>query len=160
MEKIYDAGGIVMSRIIMSQKKKCRRTDCVPYRVHRSYDPYNIKIQKMISGLLILIITLMFNIIVNCNFAKAEDNSVNTDPSDNKCFKSVVLEYGDTLWGIAAEYKGDYYECSQDYIDEVRSINHLTTDKIYAGQYLTVPYYETYDCHSEGYCVTNAENKE
>ena len=81
MEKIYDAGGIVMSRIIMSQKKKCRRTDCVPYRVHRSYDPYNIKIQKMISGLLILIITLMFNIIVNCNFAKAEDNSVNTDPS-------------------------------------------------------------------------------
>lgn len=141
-----------------SQKRKCRRTDRMPYRVHRTYDKYSIKIQKMISGLLILVITLMFNIIVNGNFAKAEDHSVNTDSGCNKYFKSIVLEYGDTLWGIAAEYKGGYYECSQDYIDEVMSINHLTTDKIHAGQYLTVPYYETYDGHSEEYRIESAEN--
>lgn len=150
-----------MSRMIRaSRKKKCRRTDCTQCGVNRSYDPRSIKLQKMISGLLILIITLMFNIIVNCNFAKAEDNSVTADLSGNKCFKSIVLEYGDTLWGIAAEYKGGYYECTQDYIDEVMSMNHLTTDKIHAGQYLTVPYYETYDCRMEGYGIENAENTE
>ena len=50
---------------------------------------------------------------------------------------------GDTLWGIAKEYRGDDYDSIYDYIDEVMSINGLTSDQIHAGQYLTVAYYDT-----------------
>lgn len=142
-----------MGNITMEGKKRKRRqAGSMRYGIYRSYDLRKVKKQKFISGLLILIITLMFNIIVNSNFVKAEDNSANTDGC-NKCYKSIVLEYGDTLWGIATEYKGIYYESTQDYIDEVMSINHLTTDKIHAGQYLAVPYYESNDLHNMEYSV-------
>lgn len=107
-----------------------------------------VKNQKLISGLSILIITLIFSIIMNSNFAMAEDNFADRESDCSKCYKSIVLEYGDTLWGIAAEYKGTHYESIQDYIDEVMLINHLATDKIHAGQYLTIPYYSSYDCHN------------
>ena len=37
----------------------------------------------------------------------------------------------------------DDYDSIYDYIDEVMSINGLTSDQIHAGQYLTVAYYDT-----------------
>ena len=43
-----------------------------------------------------------------------------------------------------AYYKlGHCYDSIYDYIDEVMSINGLTSDQIHAGQYLTVAYYDT-----------------
>lgn len=59
-----------------------------------------------------------------------------------KSYKSMRLEPGDTLWGIALEYKGSCYSSAQDYIDEVMEINGLTSDCIHADRYLTIPYYE------------------
>lgn len=105
--------------------------------------------QKLVFAMLILMIILAFCIIMNSNFVKAGDNSVNAGVSYDKYYKCIALEYGDTLWGIAAEYKGSHYESTYDYIDEVIAINHLTTDKIHAGQYLTIPYYS--NCNEIGY---------
>lgn len=59
-----------------------------------------------------------------------------------KSYKSMRLEPGDTLWGIALEHKGSRYGSVQDYIDEVMEINGLTSDRIHADRYLTIPYYE------------------
>ena len=59
-----------------------------------------------------------------------------------KSYKSMRLEPGDTLWGIAMEHKGSRYDTAQDYIDEVMEINGLTSDRIHADRYLTIPYYE------------------
>jgi hypothetical protein len=59
-----------------------------------------------------------------------------------KSYKSMRLEPGDTLWGIALEHKGSRYASAQDYIDEVMEINGLTSDRIHADRYLTIPYYE------------------
>ncbi len=59
-----------------------------------------------------------------------------------KSYKSMRLEPGDTLWGIALEHKGSRYASAQDYIDEVMEINGLTSDRIHADRYLPIPYYE------------------
>lgn len=50
-----------------------------------------------------------------------------------------MIRYGE----FAKEYRGDDYDSIYDYIDEVMSINGLTSDQIHAGQYLTVAYYDT-----------------
>lgn len=113
--------------------------------------------RKIISGLLILISMFIFNIIISGHFENAEDDYVNAESGCSKCYKSITLEYGDTLWGIASEYKGDYCESVQDYIDEVMSINNLKTDKIHAGQCLTIPYYATEDCYNNEHSTENEE---
>lgn len=58
-----------------------------------------------------------------------------------KYYTSVTVEAGETLWDIAGIYMSDEFSSVQKYIDEVKSINHLTNNKIYAGEELIVPYY-------------------
>ena len=53
----------------------------------------------------------------------------------------MTVEAGETLWDIAHVYVSDDQASVQKYIDEVKQINHLVNDKIYAGENLIVPYY-------------------
>lgn len=71
----------------------------------------------------------------------AKDASVQIAKQD-RGYKSILLKPGDTLWEIALEYKGAGHNSVQDYINEVMEINGLTSDRIHAGRYLMVPYYE------------------
>lgn len=62
-----------------------------------------------------------------------------------KYYTEIEVEYGDTLWSIAQEYKDSHYNSTMQYIKEVISINHLSGDLVKEGQKLIVPYYsDTY----------------
>lgn len=80
------------------------------------------------------------SIALGSNLVSAHDKS---EQPEQKFYKSIEIKEGDTLWGIAKEYRDDDYDSIYDYIDEVMSINGLTSDQIHAGQYLTVAYYDT-----------------
>ena len=57
-------------------------------------------------------------------------------------YTSVYVEEGDTLTSIAREYYNPAYGPSvKELIKKIRTVNHLGSDKIYAGSYLKVPYY-------------------
>ena len=59
-----------------------------------------------------------------------------------KYYKSVSVAYGDSLWDIAKEnISYDHYKDINIYLDEVRSINHLSDNNINAGSNLIIPYY-------------------
>lgn len=58
-----------------------------------------------------------------------------------KYYTCISIEADDTLWSIADTYITDEYNSIKDYIDEVKSINNLSSDKIYYGATLVVPYY-------------------
>ncbi len=90
------------------------------------------------------IIIIIFSITFSSNYVKARDCDPPDSPETNyeKHYKSIMIEYGDTLWGIAAQYRDTDHESIRDYIDELMAINNLDTDQIHAGQYLAVPYYE------------------
>ena len=60
-----------------------------------------------------------------------------------KYYKSVLLNYGDSLWSVAEEYADSHYSDTETYISEVMQINHLKTEDVDAGQYLIIPYYST-----------------
>ena len=49
-----------------------------------------------------------------------------------------AVNYGDTLWSIAAEYK-DENESTGDFIYEIKKINEMKTSEIYVGQLLIIP---------------------
>ncbi len=57
-------------------------------------------------------------------------------------YKSVLLEEGDSLWKLAAEYSADTPYTTSEYIAQLKSINGLTDDTIHTGCYLTVVYFE------------------
>lgn len=101
--------------------------------------------QKLISALFAVLLAVMFSTAADSKFVRAGDSIDGTEIRYEKCYKSIVLEYGDTLWDIALQYKGSHYESVNDYIDEVMQINHLKTDHIHAGRYLTVPYYSPHN---------------
>ena len=61
--------------------------------------------------------------------------------SNVKNFKCITIDSDDTLWSIAEENISEEYASIQAYIDEVKSINNLNSDKIYNGATLVIPYY-------------------
>lgn len=68
--------------------------------------------------------------------AKA-DNDVPT----YKYYKSILVNYGDTLWEIADDLDIPSYE-KNDFVLEVMNINSIMNEEdIRAGEYLVVPYY-------------------
>ena len=54
---------------------------------------------------------------------------------------SVKIEVGDSLWSIASEYFTDDFVSIRQYISEIKRMNNLTGDTLYAGGYILVPYY-------------------
>ena len=90
----------------------------------------------MLIGATILII--LFVVLAFAFSSKAKDGSVEL----NKYYKSITIEYGSSLYSIACEYADSSKGTIDDYINEVRSINHLSEEEdIYSGQNIIIPYY-------------------
>ena len=83
----------------------------------------------------IAVIFIVFTLYPNKSNAQSQDGA------SYKYFHKIYVDSGDTLWSIASENKSDK-ESTTDYIKEVKSINKLKSDDLYAGQMLVVPYYE------------------
>lgn len=64
-----------------------------------------------------------------------------TEEKFYKYYTSISVKKGDTLWSIASEYMTAEYDSIEEYILEVKRLNHMDGDTIYTGRYLTVPYY-------------------
>ncbi len=64
-----------------------------------------------------------------------------SEPGPQRYYKSVRIEQGDSLWGLAEEYGGSQMPAAE-YVKELRTMNGLTSDTIHWGQYLTVLYFE------------------
>ena len=68
-----------------------------------------------------------------------------------KYYTSIKIEQGDTLWSIANEHMDAcHYKNASEYVNEIKAMNSLTSDKIVAGSYLIIPYYSAeYVCSSQ-----------
>lgn len=92
-------------------------------------------------------ITVMVIAAAICIILFSNRSVTNADESGNavvltKYYKTITIEPGDTLWSIAKEYKSGAYKTTQDYVDELISMNHLHSDAITSGQKLVVAYFE------------------
>ena len=90
----------------------------------------------MISVCLITAFAISYRAIISHAETKQENLSF-------KYYKQIEVSYNDTLWSIAEDYSDSHYDSIQDYIREVKSINHLRSDMVLEGQKLIVPYYSS-----------------
>ncbi|MBR5337313.1 MAG: LysM peptidoglycan-binding domain-containing protein [Lachnospiraceae bacterium] len=68
--------------------------------------------------------------------AKVEEKSA------TKVYTSYTVCQGDTLYSIAKDNCDlKYYNDYEDYIIEIKDINHISSGKIYYGRSLTIPRY-------------------
>ena len=56
---------------------------------------------------------------------------------------SVQIEAGDSLWSLASEYYTEEFVSVSNYITEIMRMNGLSSDTLYAGNYLLIPQYIT-----------------
>ncbi len=94
--------------------------------------------KMFISAMTVLATVCMILVIAISN-----DSLKSNANSGFKYYTDVTVEAGETLWDLADEYIDyEHYKDKNDYIAEVKSINHLSEDAIIiAGQVLIVPYY-------------------
>lgn len=56
-------------------------------------------------------------------------------------YKSITIEEGDSLWSLAAEYNEPSQMTTLEYIDQLKSMNGLSSDTIYTGQHFNILYF-------------------
>lgn len=110
----------------------------------RSYIRKMERTKQVKRQIMILVMTFIAVIILAVLFGSffSKANS-NTDQSEYKYYTTIQVSNGDTLTKIAQKYYDDHYDTLEDYIEEVKEMNHLKDDLIKSGQYLLVPYYSS-----------------
>ena len=87
----------------------------------------------------VIMVSVILGFVCFSNRADAEDSrEVYT------YYTSYEIQPGDTLWSIADQFMGPDFTDRQTFIDNVKSMNHLSTDHITAGSYLVIEY-SSYD---------------
>ena len=91
---------------------------------------------------ILFIITFCVILIFSLNYKSISNAKDDTGIVYYKYFHNYTVQAGDTLWNLAKEYNND--DNYKNYIKEVKSINHLNSDKIKSGEKIVIPYYLTY----------------
>ena len=98
--------------------------------------------QRCMLGVFAVCLSVVLGCTFGGSFSKAQESDAVVC---YKYFESIMVETGDTLSGIAAEYADMYQGTVQDYVSEVVAINNLSNaNDITAGEYIVVPYYSEY----------------
>lgn len=95
--------------------------------------------RKFLMSILTICLVITFSIGISGFLSNAKDHN---DPVSYKYYTSITVSNEDTLWSIAEKYMDrEHYSSANDYIQEVKSMNHLQSDIITYGEHLIVPYY-------------------
>ncbi len=100
----------------------------------------NVHLKRMVLAFLSAILLAGFVY----GFAYAQDPTENEGSisGNEKYYKSIVIEQGDTLWDIARTYVDPHYDSVNDYIEELKRTNQLSSETIHCGQHLLVACYQ------------------
>lgn len=95
--------------------------------------------RRIVFIFLSLFLALLFSLSMSNLKIQANEK---VDEIGYKYFTVYEIEMGDTLWNLAEKYIDErYYESLNQYIEEVKEINHLKNDNIVRGDTIVLPYY-------------------
>lgn len=91
------------------------------------------RIRMVLAAFILILIGILVVPISHFKVAAGEKNNRQIE------YKTYVVQYGDTLWGLADSYMGKDFKNHQDYISEVMRANKMSQAVIYEGQMLIIP---------------------
>lgn len=97
------------------------------------------RIRGIITGFIIALIGCMS---FGAFFVSAHEGTL-SDQTVYKYYKSIEIQPGDTLWDIAEETMTSEYDSIPEYVEVLKEMNALESDRIEAGQYLVIAYNDT-----------------
>jgi len=93
------------------------------------------------------VIAIALFLILMCSGITSYAKAAHAPATVYKYYTEIKVRPGDTLTDIAGRYITSEYKSRTAYIDEVKFINHLKSDKIIAGHNLIIPYYSVIEKH-------------
>lgn len=113
-------------------------------KIYRLQREKQVKRQRRIIFSVMFAVVLLIAVLSIKHFAYA---SANPDELPRmKYYTSIMIYNGDTLESITSKYITKEYKSAEQYIYEIRCMNHLSEDtSLIAGNYLTIPYYAESD---------------
>lgn len=98
--------------------------------------------QKMLIAAILTLFIMICSMFFRSILTDAHGNR-GEDPVDYTYYTSIQVEAGDTLSSIAKKYRSASDESTNDYIEKLKDMNHLSSDEIHEGEYLMVAYADT-----------------
>lgn len=92
-------------------------------------------------SLSVVVLSLVLVVVVILITSHAMISKANEQYAVEKFYQSYEVQDGDNLWDIAADYYNVECGTTSEYIDEIKSMNHLGDDTIHAGEHIVIPYY-------------------
>lgn len=88
----------------------------------------------------IITFLILISFILGSVIVKAQNGSAHNN--ETAYYTNVVIGQGDSLWSIASEHMDSaHYDSIYDYMDEIKSLNNMSSDKVYEGEKLLIVYY-------------------
>jgi len=102
--------------------------------IRRRRRKQQLQITILVSSILLILFVLLFIQLSSNTVIGSKDISVN--------YLSVEVYADDTLWDLAIEFIDTNYYSTEEYIEEIISVNDLKSETIYPGQRLIIPVIE------------------
>ena len=107
-----------------------------------AYYKRTLVVRRQKKALVVLFCLVLFASITAVSASTYAGDFKSKDSDSIKLYKSITIYSGDTLDSIAAEYMTEEYSSVYTYINEVSSINGITSETtLVPGNKLIVPYY-------------------
>ena len=91
----------------------------------------------------IVFLIVLFGTTLSVYATYSRQNVETRTAQEHKYVKSILIQSGDTLWSIAEQFVDtEHYENHFEYIEEIKQVNGLKSDKIRAGNHLMIVYYQ------------------
>ena len=97
--------------------------------------------RELQRSLLILLLSVLLIITMTILFFGTRSRAAESAVSPVKCYASVQVASGETLYSIAQDYYSPRFKSIDRMVSEIRTINNMDNDKVISGLYIIVPYY-------------------
>lgn len=98
--------------------------------------------QEIIKRVILLTVVMILLVVFAVLAFPERTASAKNEPTGTYRILSVEVEEGDSLWSIATEYFTEDFCSIRAYISEIKRMNGISSDTLYAGAYILVPCYQ------------------